>query len=67
MHDVLGRWPILLLDEVAAELDARRRAFLLGHVDSVEQALLTTAEPELFESDFLASATVWHVQAGRIT
>ncbi len=67
MHDVLGRWPILLLDEVAAELDARRRAFLLEHVDSVEQALLTTAEPELFESDFLASATVWHVQAGRIT
>jgi DNA replication and repair protein RecF len=67
MHDTLGRWPILLLDEVVAELDAQRRAFLLEHINNVEQSLLTTAEPELFEPDFLANATVWHVQAGQIT
>jgi DNA replication and repair protein RecF len=67
MHDVLGRWPILLLDEVAAELDSRRRTFLLEHVDSVEQSLLTTAEPGLFEPGFLEGATVWRVEAGRIT
>jgi len=67
MHDTLGRWPILLLDEVAAELDAQRRAFLLEHVNNVEQSLLTTAEPELFEPGFLTNATVWHVQAGQIT
>jgi DNA replication and repair protein RecF len=67
MHSVLGRWPILLLDEVAAELDPRRRAFLLEHVDSVEQSLLTTADPELFGSGFLEGATVWHVEAGQIT
>lgn len=67
MHDRRGHWPILLLDEVVAELDSRRRACLLKHVNSVEQALLTSAESELFHPTFLEQATVWHVEAGRIT
>ena len=47
----LGRAPILLLDEVAAHLDPRRRAALYDEVCSLQaQALMTGTEPSLFES-----------------
>ncbi|MBN1565863.1 MAG: DNA replication and repair protein RecF, partial [Anaerolineae bacterium] len=67
MHDTLGEWPVLLLDEVIAELDANRRAYLLGRINGVSQALLTTTEPDIFTADFLQKATRWHVTAGQIT
>lgn len=47
----LGRAPILLLDEVAAHLDPRRRAALYDEICSLQaQALMTGTEPSLFES-----------------
>ncbi len=33
MCERIGEWPILLLDEVVAELDAHRRAYLLDRID----------------------------------
>ena len=66
MRDVVGEWPILLLDEVIAELDANRRAYLLGRIDDVSQALLTTTEPDIFTEEFLQKATRWHVNQGQI-
>jgi DNA replication and repair protein RecF len=66
MRHTMGEWPILLLDEVVAELDAARRAYLLDRVKGVSQALLTTTEPEIFTPDFLGSATRWHVHEGQI-
>jgi DNA replication and repair protein RecF len=66
MRETMGEWPILLLDEVVAELDAARRAYLLDRVKGVSQALLTTTEPEIFTSDFLRSATRWHIHEGQI-
>ena len=61
MRDTLGEWPVLLLDEVIAELDAGRRAYLLDQVNGVSQALLTTTEPDIFTEDFLRRAARWHV------
>jgi DNA replication and repair protein RecF len=66
MRDTVGEWPILLLDEVIAELDANRRAYLLGRIHGVSQALLTTTEPDIFTDDFLRKATRWHVTQGQI-
>ncbi len=66
MRDSIGEWPILLLDEVIAELDAARRAYLLERIKGVSQALLTTTEPEIFTGEFLANATRWHIQQGQI-
>jgi DNA replication and repair protein RecF len=62
----VGERPILLLDEVIAELDASRRAYLLAQLDGRGQTLVTTTEPEIFTRDFLDRATVWRVQAGQI-
>lgn len=66
MRDTLGEWPILLLDEVIAELDANRRAYLLNRIGGVSQALLTTTEPDIFTAEFLQKSTRWHVRQGQI-
>ncbi len=66
MQGQTGETPILLLDEVAAELDPRRRAYLLARIKGVEQAIVTTAEPGLLDDSFLANAARWQVAAGTI-
>ncbi|HML23084.1 MAG TPA: DNA replication/repair protein RecF [Aggregatilinea sp.] len=66
MRDTIGEWPVLLLDEVAAELDSRRRAYLLDRVSEASQVLLTTTEPDIFPSAFLNTATRWEISQGQI-
>lgn len=66
MRDTIGEWPVLLLDEVIAELDSSRRAYLLSQVNGVSQALLTTTEPDIFTDEFLQRAARWHVHQGQI-
>ncbi|NLX09122.1 MAG: DNA replication/repair protein RecF [Chloroflexi bacterium] len=66
MRLAIGEWPILLLDEVIAELDAHRRAYLLNRIQGASQVLLTTTEPEIFTPDFLDRAARWHIHQGQI-
>ncbi|MFW5772232.1 MAG: DNA replication/repair protein RecF [Phototrophicaceae bacterium] len=67
MHQRTGEPPILLLDEVIAELDASRRAYLLERIDGSVQSLLTTTELEIFTDSFVERAAVWRVQEGQIS
>ena len=64
MQEQTGEAPVLLLDEVLAELDAARRRYLLAQVDSVEQGLLTATDLEMFSAEFRERATLWKVQGG---
>ena len=66
MHQRTGEWPILLLDEVLAELDADRRDFLLNQVNGVEQALITTTDPAFFDAALLADMTLLKIEAGQV-
>jgi DNA replication and repair protein RecF len=66
MRQRTGEWPILLLDEVLAELDTQRRDFLLAQVNGVEQALITTTDPAFFDASLLARVTLLKVEGGRI-
>jgi DNA replication and repair protein RecF len=66
MKEKSGHWPVLLLDEVLAELDPERRADLLARLAGVEQALLTTTDLDLFSPGFVQKAAVWQVHAGRV-
>jgi DNA replication and repair protein RecF len=65
--------PILMLDEVIAELDMHRRGALLAYVaDQVQgkgmaQAILTSTDPGMFSADFMAQATTITVQGGRVS
>ncbi|MBI5668232.1 MAG: DNA replication/repair protein RecF [Chloroflexi bacterium] len=67
MKDRIGEWPILLLDEVIAELDVHRRAYLLERITGATQTLLTTTELDIFPKTFLDRAVIWHVVEGQIS
>ncbi len=66
MHTKSDHWPILLLDEVLAELDTQRRFDLLERLNQSEQVLLSTTDLDLFSPEFVQKATVWQVQNGRV-
>jgi len=66
MKQKTGEWPVILLDEVMAELDIQRRADLLTYLHDAEQVLLTTTDLKLFNEDFVKQAVVWQVQGGQI-
>lgn len=66
LKEKTGQWPVLLLDEVMAELDTRRRADLLAYLDNLEQALLTTTDLGLFAPGFVEKAENWTVEAGTV-
>jgi DNA replication and repair protein RecF len=61
-----GEIPILLLDEVVAELDAHRRVLLLDYVKNANQALLTATDPAMFSKDFLRKSAGFLVENGRV-
>lgn len=66
MRDQMGEYPLFLLDEVVAELDSKRRGFLLDRLNGGAQTLLTTTELDIFDSGFLNTAQVFHVRDGQI-
>jgi DNA replication and repair protein RecF len=59
-----GEPPILLLDEVAAHLDPKRRAALFGRLEGRGQVWMTATEASLF--DGIAEASRFHVRLGEI-
>jgi DNA replication and repair protein RecF len=61
-----GHSPVLLFDEVLAELDATRRTDLLARLEISEQALLTTAYLELFSPEFVQKASLWRIESGKV-
>jgi len=61
-----GEWPVLLLDEIMAELDPERRASMLTVLSQVEQALLTSTDPDMFPLDFKQNHELWRVQDGMV-
>lgn len=61
-----GQWPVILLDEVMAELDLQRRADLLKYLGQAEQSLLTAADLRMFTPEFVESAKVWHAKNGKV-
>jgi DNA replication and repair protein RecF len=66
MHAKSGHWPVMLLDEVLAELDTQRRHDLLERLTQSEQALLSTTDLDLFTPEFVHKAAVWRVANGRV-
>ena len=66
MKERTGEWPVILLDEVMAELDVQRREDLLKYVGESEQVLFTTTDVDLFTPDFVEKAEVWRVGGGRV-
>ncbi len=58
--------PLLLLDDVLAELDLGRQGMLMQLVNSEMQTLITTTHLDAFRSEWLDGAKVVTVKAGEI-
>ena len=67
MRDRSGEWPILLLDEVLAELDLQRRKDLLQRVHEAEQVMMTTTDLDMIPEQSQARARIWNVARGTLS
>ncbi len=66
LRELTGEEPVLLMDDLLSELDARRRAQVLGQSLAHQQALITATGLELFSGPFLRQATLFQVRAGAL-
>lgn len=67
LRETLGDDPIVLLDDVLSELDARRRKGVLDYIDTFEQTIVTTADPDRVRDVMTGAAARFLVRAGDIT
>ena len=59
--------PVLLLDEVLAELDPHRRRCLLTRIGQSDQTIVTTTDVNRFDAEFIRSANVMAVRSGVVS
>ena len=61
-----GFSPILLLDDVLAELDETRQNFLLKSIEKDIQTIITSVDTLLFEEEFLQDVEIFSIQNGEL-
>jgi len=61
-----GENPILLLDDVLAELDDIRQNYLLKSINTDIQTIITSVDTLLFDEDFLKTVKIYKIENGRI-
>lgn len=66
LETIIGEPPLLLLDDVLAELDLHRQNQLLAAIQDRFQTLITTTHLHRFESHWLGAATIYQVQQGHL-
>ena len=67
IEEVVGEPPLLLLDDVLAELDPNRQNQLLDAIQDRFQTLITTTHLGSFDSQWLKASQILAVQAGKIS
>lgn len=67
IEEVVGEPPLLLLDDVLAELDLNRQNQLLEAIQDRFQTLITTTHLGAFDSQWLNSSQILSVEAGQIS
>ena len=67
IEEVVGEPPLLLLDDVLAELDPSRQNQLLDAIQDRFQTLITTTHLGSFDSQWLNSSQILSVKAGEIS
>ncbi len=66
MHEELGEYPILLLDDVLSELDQTRQTQLIETFQSRVQTFITTTGLESVNMSRLKDASLFHVRDGQL-
>lgn len=60
------QWPVLLLDEMLAELDQDRRQFMINYLEKAEQTIMTTTDLKLFPPEFAETCEKWTINSGSV-
>ncbi|MDJ0800095.1 MAG: DNA replication/repair protein RecF [Calothrix sp. MO_167.B12] len=66
IEEVVGEPPLLLLDDVLAELDLSRQNQLLDTIQDRFQTLITTTHLGAFDAQWLHSSQILYVHAGEV-
>lgn len=66
MKEVLGEYPVLLLDDVLSELDDERQTHLLKTIEKKVQTFLTTTSLDGIKRNKIDEPTIFHVSAGKV-
>lgn len=66
IKDKTGITPILLLDDVLAELDDIRQNFLIQSINDDVQTIITSVDTLLFDKNFLNSVQILIIENGKI-
>lgn len=61
-----GFSPILLLDDVLAELDETRQNYLLKSIEKEIQTIITSVDTVLFEDEFLKDVQIYSIENGEV-
>ncbi len=67
LRDKTGQWPVLLLDEILAELDHQRREDLLAVLENSDQVFMTTTDLNAFSKSFVEKNHVWTIHNGLVS
>jgi len=67
LESVIGEPPLLLLDDVLAELDLQRQDHLLNAIGDRVQTIITTTHLGSFDAQWLNSARILQVDKGKIS
>ncbi|WP_102026154.1 DNA replication/repair protein RecF [Salirhabdus sp. Marseille-P4669] len=66
IHNEVGEYPILLLDDVLSELDDHRQSHLLNTIQGKVQTFVSTTSVTGIEHETLKKAEIFHVHKGTV-
>jgi len=66
IKEKIGTSPILLLDDVLAELDDLRQNYLLNSIDNETQTIITSVDTLFFNEEFLKDVKIFKINEGKI-
>ena len=66
IQEKTGYSPILLLDDVLAELDDTRQNYLLKSIEDSIQTIITSVDTILFDEEFLKDVQIYAIENGKI-
>lgn len=66
IKQVFDEEPVLLLDDVFAELDIQRQKYLFETIGNIDQTIVTTTDIDSFEQEWLKDVDIFKVRKGVI-
>jgi len=66
VQEKINEMPVLLLDDVLAELDNLRQNYLLDTIKDGVQTIITSVDTLAFDEEFLKDVEIVHIDSGKI-